>query len=238
MMVNEEILIKNNHLINKVYSFDNISSTNCYSKNIIGEEKDHFMVIARKQFNAYGQYGRRYYSNVGGLYFSLGLKNIEIDSYLLVMIMAISIVENIKELYNIDINIKWVNDLYYQNKKLGGILIEKKDDDVVVGIGLNMIEHDFAKEIKDKAIALFNKEESYDIDYFLVNLLNKIKFYLLDNKEVYSKYINYSMLLHKNVSYNNKIAYVRDIREDGILVIEIDSKQYYLNSGKQSIEIL
>ena len=39
----------------------------------------------------------------------------------------------------IDVRIKWPNDLLFEGRKIGGILIEEKRDVILVGVGINLI---------------------------------------------------------------------------------------------------
>ena len=60
------------------------------------------------------------------------------------MMVAASIVKAIQRLTGIDTDIKWVNDIYLNNKKIAGILTEAISSiesgcitDVIIGVGLN-----------------------------------------------------------------------------------------------------
>lgn len=77
-----------------------------------------------------GTHGRRWYTdNVGNIAFSLYIdanqsevKNIEG----LTIEIAKVIIEVLKELYGIQLQIKFPNDIVYKNKKIGGILTQTK----------------------------------------------------------------------------------------------------------------
>jgi BirA family transcriptional regulator, biotin operon repressor / biotin---[acetyl-CoA-carboxylase] ligase len=43
--------------------------------------------------------------------------------------------------FGIQLQLKWPNDLYYQNKKCGGILLHHSDKRMHIGIGLNLLAH-------------------------------------------------------------------------------------------------
>ena len=77
--------------------------------------------------------------------------------------MTVKIAENIvnvfKDLYDIELDIKYPNDIYCNGKKLGGILTETKVQDglvrcVVIGIGINTNQTEFADEIKEVATSV------------------------------------------------------------------------------------
>ena len=54
----------------------------------------------------------------------------------------------------VPIGLKWPNDVLYDGKKLAGILCERNGDCVIAGIGVNVNQRKFAKEIENRAISL------------------------------------------------------------------------------------
>ena len=76
-----------------------------------------------------------------------------------------------KEKYNVNLKIKEPNDIFYSNKKIGGILTESKVNSgivkfLVIGIGLNTNKTKFTEDIQNIATSLkkeynkeFNREE-------------------------------------------------------------------------------
>ena len=50
--------------------------------------------------------------------------------------------------------LKWPNDILIDGKKLAGILCERHGDNVIVGIGVNVNQTEFAPEIADRATSL------------------------------------------------------------------------------------
>lgn len=66
----------------------------------------------------------------------------------------------INNLFNINTYIKKPNDIFYNNKKIGGILIETKYnlnnlEYIIIGIGLNINQEKFPVELKNIATSLF-----------------------------------------------------------------------------------
>ena len=91
------------------------------------------------------------------------------------------ILQTFKEIYNIYLNIKSPNDIMYKNKKLGGILTEtkivgEKVKYLVVGIGINTSQLEFADDIKDIATSI-KKEFNIDVDTqeVIAEICNKIE---------------------------------------------------------------
>ena len=103
------------------------------------------LYLAKFQSAGKGRFGRDYYSpDQGGVYMSLHLKPQLPPSGapLIPLMVAGAIYKAIKNLTLIDVDIKWVNDIYYRHKNWG-ILTEAITSietglvtDVIIGVGL------------------------------------------------------------------------------------------------------
>jgi len=103
------------------------------------------VVIAERQTAGRGRRGRRWESPAGGAWFSILLRPpIRIDSAGCVsVLLAVSIAQSLRDWLKLPVGVKWPNDLFLHNKKLGGILIElmtKRDriEALIAGIGINV----------------------------------------------------------------------------------------------------
>lgn len=133
-------------LCGEVKIFEQIDSTNEYLLNHYRELPSGSLCLAESQTAGRGRRGRQWFSPISqNLYFSMlwryELAEIsQISS--LSLVVAITIAETFEQLDVSDIQIKWPNDIYYQGKKMGGILIESRMDSnhayLVIGIGLNL----------------------------------------------------------------------------------------------------
>lgn len=52
------------------------------------------------------------------------------------------------------LSLKWPNDILVDGRKLSGILCERHGDCVIAGLGVNVLQRKFAKEIENRAISL------------------------------------------------------------------------------------
>ena len=106
--------------------------------------------------------GRRFESPAGkGIYLSLVLRvPVPASKALGVTVgAAVAVARAVQKLCGIELGIKWVNDLYYQGKKVCGMLLEMNADeqsvhDVVAGIGINVHQTAFEGEIAKTASSL------------------------------------------------------------------------------------
>lgn len=133
-----------------VFVYKEVSSTNEVLKEKMLLEKNRLphgtMVLAEKQTQGKGRSGKSFYSpKDSGLYMSVLLrpgKTIH-QSLLLTQGAAVAVCKGVEKVCGISLDIKWVNDLYYQGKKVCGILTEAVTDfetgDIdfaVVGMGI------------------------------------------------------------------------------------------------------
>ncbi len=129
------------------------------------------VVIADIQTNGKGTHGRKWHTDeVNNIAFSFFRQiNCEIDKLDgLTTEMAQIILDIFKELYQVNLQIKLPNDIFYNGKKVGGILSETKVSGnivkyIVVGIGINTCQTKFDTEIKDIATSIKN-EFGIDVD--------------------------------------------------------------------------
>ena len=125
----------------KFIKFDELSSTNDYLRRKLDAE-EYDVIIAKKQTNGRGKRGRVWISNEGSALFSFTVEYKEellnritiFSSYIVYMVLKNFLNESNKD----RLKFKWPNDIYYNNKKLSGILVEKIDEDIIIGIGLNI----------------------------------------------------------------------------------------------------
>lgn len=157
----------------KQYFYHKIDSTQLEIWRRIEENKieNKTVVIADIQTNGKGTHGRKWHTDeVNNIAFSFFRQiNCEIDKLDgLTTEMAQIILDIFKELYQVNLQIKLPNDIFYNGKKVGGILSETKVSGnivkyIVVGIGINTCQTEFDTEIKDIATSIKN-EFGIDVD--------------------------------------------------------------------------
>ncbi|MEM9944738.1 MAG: biotin--[acetyl-CoA-carboxylase] ligase [Cyanobacteria bacterium P01_D01_bin.36] len=111
-----------------IHLFDTLPSTNTQVWQMLGAgAKAGCVAIAHRQTAGRGQRGRSWKSAVGGLYLSLALEPDWPVAYgaQLTCLSAWGIAIALNNI-GIAVKIKWPNDLYFEGKKLGGILTETK----------------------------------------------------------------------------------------------------------------
>lgn len=241
---------------------ETVTSTNDlaneWGRDNFGKEK---IIIAEEQTNGRGRRGRDFYSpKETGLYMSLCIfpqTSVE-KATLITCLAAVAICNALSEVAGIDAKIKWVNDIFYKDKKIAGILTEgvtSIEDGglsyMVVGIGINLYDpiKGFPEEIKKTAGSIFTTGRTVE------DVRNKIaaaiikNFYVLyegDWKEIVQKYKELSFLIGKTIVVNpinrkdssKEYVYAKaiDIDEDCHLIIEHENgKIETLSTGEVSV---
>ncbi|MEM0333736.1 MAG: biotin--[acetyl-CoA-carboxylase] ligase, partial [Candidatus Aenigmatarchaeota archaeon] len=112
----------------KVYCFEKVTSTMDIARKLLQktEKKEEVLILAETQTYGRGRLGRTWISPPGGIWMSL-IINPDLDlksSFILTYVASLATALSIEENTGIKVSLKWPNDILYQEKKLGGILLE------------------------------------------------------------------------------------------------------------------
>ena len=206
------------------------------------------LYLSTSQTMGRGRFQRPYYSpDKGGIYMSLHLKPnlsyLDLPAYTL--LTAAAIYKAVKNLSLIDLDIKWVNDLYLNQKKIAGILTEAITSvetglvtDVIIGVGINFSIADFPKNLQGKAGSLFSQSSPITRNELIAEIWRC--FYETDADELLYIYKERSIVLGKEVTFQLDGKFekglAKEISESGQLQVEFEDKHtIWLNSGEISL---
>jgi BirA family biotin operon repressor/biotin-[acetyl-CoA-carboxylase] ligase len=198
--------------------------------------------------------GRSFYSPAStGLYLSIILRptlNLD-DSMLITTTAAVAVAQAIEKITNKAVQIKWVNDLFIDGKKVCGILTEASLniengglEYAVVGIGINITTKDFPDEIKEIAGSILSeKPDDKPITSVLAaEVLNNLADSMesITDRIYLSKYKKRSFLPGEEIyvlrGNNSFPAKAVDIDDRARLIVEYpDGKREALSSGEVCI---
>ncbi|MDX2257197.1 MAG: biotin--[acetyl-CoA-carboxylase] ligase [Pseudanabaenaceae cyanobacterium bins.39] len=139
------------------FNYEVIDSTNSEAWRLIdrGQASSHSVIIAKRQSQGRGQRGHLWQSDLGGLYMSVILQpHLQAtDVHRITLWAAWGIAKKLNAT-GVKVQIKWLNDLLIDHRKLGGILTETRIEGgrivyAVVGIGIN-----WTNTVPERAIAL------------------------------------------------------------------------------------
>lgn len=170
-------------------------------------------------FIYYGDYKRfneKIYTN---LYISFFCDFIPSDLALQsISIYYASILKYVLKAFNSKLFVKWPNDLYLNNKKIGGVLCNKINDKIICGIGLNIVSSPKENDILDKKISL-----EILIKAFLDTLSSKLSW-----EEIFKEYKqDFELSRHFYFKYNDEVLSLENAKlyKDGSILV--DDKRIY-----------
>jgi BirA family transcriptional regulator, biotin operon repressor / biotin---[acetyl-CoA-carboxylase] ligase len=161
----------NNHFFTVL---DSVDSTNNYAMAQInsGLAKDGMAYFALEQTAGKGQRGKQWQSGKGQnivLSAVFAVHKLQLPQpYIFNMLVAYTVQQFFNELSGGYTKIKWPNDIYWNDRKAGGILIEniytgKTWSWAVVGIGLNINEQEFGSELINPISLWQITKQTYDV---------------------------------------------------------------------------
>jgi len=232
-----------------------VDSTNNYAKILASDgAEDGTTVISDYQTAGKGRMGRSFFSPKGtGLYMSIIIRP-DIDmlsAQLITSCTAVAVAKAIEKLCDADVKIKWVNDLFLNERKICGILTEasmsfeeKKLDYAVIGIGINIKTSPELPEELKTVITSLDEETSDEINRnilcaeILSNLENQIS--EIEKRNFIDEYRRRSFIFGKNVEIiqNNitKTGKAIDIDNNANLIVKLkDGSEITVNSGEARI---
>lgn len=237
---------------------DTISSTSKVVKEKAEAGKSEgYLLIANEQTQGIGRFNRPFVSpKDSGIYFSLLLRPNNIDAFdaiKITTIAAVGVCRAIEKVSDKKACIKWVNDIFIDNKKVSGILTEASFDIensqlkyVIVGIGINVYkpQNNFNSNLKDVATYIFEDKQNDIKNSLIASFLEEFyKIYeRLPDNDYIKEYKKRSFIIGQDVyllKNNQKIkVHVLDIDDNCYLKIQNENKKIEkVNSGEVSVRL-
>lgn len=240
----------------KLIHFDTVESTNSEAKILAANGAEEFTaVFSEHQSAGRGRLGRSFYSPRGsGLYLSVVLRPrlSASDALSITTAAAVAVSRAIENFFHKSPKIKWVNDLYLNDKKICGILCESALNQeggaewVILGIGINLFpsEEPIPEELRD--IVGFVCEEKTDVDkaYIAAEIIKEFKkiYDRIEEREFFKEYNERLMLTGRRVTVlaggTEKSALVLGTDNNlGLRVLFDDKTESTLTAGEVSIKL-
>lgn len=245
---------KSNSLINR---FDVIFETGSTNKTIVSQQSDsnYTVLLSESQTDGSGRRQKKWVSPLGeNIYCSIKFQIENSNNiHFIPLLTAVSICKSLQKIGIPDCQIKWPNDLYLEDKKFGGILVESRYNidlghTIIVGIGLNINMDSNHEEIDQSWTSLFKHSNTiFDrniiVSMILSDLIEKFehiselkkKQFMLDWKPL--DYLNGReiTIIEANSSYS---AISLGISDDGALLIEHEQNKKKIYSADVSVKAL
>lgn len=195
------------------------------------------VVFTQTQKKGRGRVGRSWVSAKGGIYFSLLLRP---KSFLIqeipriTLLMALGCMQGIKKTTGIQCAVKWPNDIFLNNKKLGGILCEMHAEAdnvhfVVAGIGININ----TKDLPPQGTSLFlHEKKKLSKVPIACGILEEIESYYLRARrqgfsELLKEWQKFSLLCGRRIKVKVMTKHIEGeasgIDENGYLLLREDN---------------
>jgi len=195
------------------------------------------VILAERQTAGKGRDNKSFFSPPGsGLYMSIILDSDKLGFNNLTAITAyaaLCVCETIENICNLKPQIKWVNDIFLNGKKICGILTEaitefENTSKIILGIGINITTKtkDFPKSLQNIAGSLYPDGESpVTRDFLAAEIIKRILCEeKLNEKHLFEKYKRRLFMLNTTVTViegnDEYLAKVLDINDCGHLIIK------------------
>jgi BirA family biotin operon repressor/biotin-[acetyl-CoA-carboxylase] ligase len=241
-----------NQLIGRTIEYyDELPSTNQRAKELLAVVDEGTVVLAETQTAGRGRLGRSWFSPPGtGIWLSIILRPpfspLELPKLNLLAVVALS--RAVKAVLGFRPLVKWPNDLYYQDRKLSGILTDVSGEwgrleHVILGVGINVNQrlNDFPPELRTKAgslrMAAGRNVDRKDLLRGYLQCFEEEYFYALehgfDRSLDYCR--QYTATLGRAVEVDDGKKVYRGeavaIADDGALIIDHDGQQTRVIAG-------
>ncbi|TSA27031.1 biotin--[acetyl-CoA-carboxylase] ligase [bacterium] len=214
--------------------YKKVGSTNALAIKFLEDStfQKNFVICAGEQTNGVGRLERIWYSPVGGLWFTLAFPCNKFHSYI-TLFTGVVIHKVLSSIFpELTFSIKWANDIFVNNKKLGGILTSSNKNGTVIGIGIDCNIIEIPDHLKETATSLLIETNRKLVLKKLLKVILKTfeeNFYLFNEKGFphFVEYFNqHHYLAHKRVlicsSENQIVGIVKGVTKDGMLMLKTE----------------
>ncbi len=244
-------------ILNKLEIFEEIESTNQYLlENLEVSDKHGNVVLAEYQSHGRGRRGSSWISPFGsGLSLSIQWHfDLPVDSLTcLSLAVGSAVIRVLKKMGFEGVGLKWPNDIFFQDRKLGGLLIEIRGEtagpcDVVIGLGLNIaFPANFEANINQPWIDLANIKDSVPSRNIIAAELISELMLLLDAyteskaEHIIKEWQEYDCMRGKQAKLilpdKNITGQIVGIDNDGALLMSVNDNVRKFTAGEISLRV-
>jgi BirA family transcriptional regulator, biotin operon repressor / biotin---[acetyl-CoA-carboxylase] ligase len=218
-----------------------VDSTNNFLKNLVSNSKpviEGTVIMAENQYAGRGQQQNAWVAEPGrNLTFSILLKPTFLEitkQFDLIRAVSLGVFDALEPLLGPQLKIKWPNDIYYGDQKLGGMLIENmiqggQIKNAIIGIGLNINQERFAPGLANAVSVKQILHQDYDLKTLLSEICRHVEAWYLNLKAgkislVRNSYLSQLYWLNEDKSFKagERIfnGTITGVREGGLLIVK------------------
>jgi len=200
-----------------------VDSTNEWMKRNIDSLQDGDVVYAGIQTQGKGREGKKWHSPPGGLWMSVLLEKEAPYNF----IVPVAVCEFLTG-EGIPGEVKWPNDILVHDKKICGILIEKKKF-YIAGIGLNLNISHLPQELNAVSFLQLTgkKKNPEEVAHFLRDRI----LYWREREDVKLAYLGFLGTIGRKVKIGDVVGVARGIKENGELVVDVNGREIEFKTG-------
>ena len=223
-----------------------VDSTNTFLKTLLSNSKplpEGTVIMAESQYAGRGQQQNKWHSEPGkNLTFSILLTPAFLpvsDQFDLNRVVSLGVYDALYPYLGDELKIKWPNDIYYGDRKLGGILIETHIQgthikDAIIGIGLNINQEHFESGAGNAISLKQILHRDYELKTILSEICSHIEAYYLNLRAgkflfVRNTYLSRLYWLNETKPFrsNDQVfeGVIKNVKENGMLVVENNNGQ-------------
>ena len=225
----------------ETFYYDTLTSTNdCASAFLKEGIRPPFAVAASSQTAGRGRRGKSFFSPEGGVYCTLALPVVSAEDMPLVTVLAATAIrKGITDVTGRETKIKWVNDLFYEGKKVCGILAENLGESMLIGFGIDLVPAEMPPGLETVAGSLNSPADRYALAGACTGEIMKLISFLPD-RNFLTEYrencflIGRSIIFMKNGRQYEAVA--EKVEDSGALAVRLpDGTRMQLTSGEVSV---
>jgi BirA family biotin operon repressor/biotin-[acetyl-CoA-carboxylase] ligase len=222
-----------------------VDSTNSFLKTLLSNSKpvpEGTVIMAESQYAGRGQQQNKWHSEPGkNLTFSILLTPSFLpvsQQFDLTRVVSLGVYEALYPILGDELKIKWPNDIYFADRKLGGILIEThlqgtRIKDAIIGIGLNVNQEHFEAGAGNAISVKQILHKDYDLRTLLSEICGNIEAYYLKLKAgkhllVRNTYLTRLYWLNQQRAFrSNGVVFngtIVNVKDEGLLVVDNNSE--------------
>jgi len=191
-----------------IHWFESVDSTQRYLKETLksGKYKAPLAIATLKQTNGSGSRGNQWIGIEGNLFFSFAIAKTELPDDLKLESASIYFMYILKEVLQAQgssLWLKWPNDFYLEDKKIGGCITNIQGDTLICGIGINL------KDAPDNFGVIDISFEPHEIlEMYLKSIEKRVLW-----KQVFSKY---------KLEFENNIKKISHTSDNDISFLDVE----------------
>lgn len=226
-------------------------STNSEARRMLARgAKPPFALLALRQTGGRGRLGRSFFSPDGGIYLSAAfpLADRPFQPLIVTSAAAVAVCRGLETSVGIRPDIKWVNDIWLDEKKLCGILCESTDHlaNVIIGIGINykLDKEAIPEELRGVITSLYGDRDpeasAAEVAAAVIDALADVMNAL--PSELLSEYRRRSLVPGRKIVFTqngvSRQGVAEEIDDNAGLIVRTEEGVVCLNTGEISVRPL